>query len=115
MIPNGNLSNNSIVNYNAKDTRRVDLVFGIGYEDDINQAKEILGKITREYDLILEEPEPLIRVGEHAGSSVNINCYVWCNTENYWEVYYDLMEEVKLVFDREGINIPYPQLDVHQD
>lgn len=113
VIPNGNLANDTLINYSAENKRRVDLVFGIGYDDEIDKAKKLLGEIVREHDLIFADPEPLIRVGEHAGSSININCFVWCNTEDYWEVYYDLLEEVKLAFDRENINIPYPQMDVH--
>lgn len=115
VIPNGNLSNNSIINYSAQKTRRVELVFGIGYDDDFNDAKRLLGEIVSRHELILDEPAPIIRVGEHGGSSININCYVWCNSENYRDVYYDLLEEAKLTFDREGINIPYPQMDVHLD
>ncbi len=113
VIPNGELSNNNIINYNSEPNRRVDLVFGIGYDDEINEVKQFLKDIVQKHDLVLDEPQPLIRVGEYADSSVNINCYVWCETQNYWDVYYDLMEEVKMVFDREGINIPYPQRDIH--
>jgi len=113
VIPNGELSNNEIINYNSEPNRRVDLVFGIGYDDDINDAKKFLNDIVQEHELILDDPQPLIRVSEHGDSSVNINCYVWCETKNYWDVYYDLMEEVKIVFDREDINIPYPQRDIH--
>ena len=115
IIPNGNLSNNTIINYTVQDQRRVDLQFGIGYDDDFQQAKEILHNIVDEHEKVLKEPAPLIRVGEHGGSSININCYVWCKTEDYWDVYYDLMEAVKTAFDEEGINIPYPQMDVHLD
>ncbi|MFW6390166.1 MAG: mechanosensitive ion channel family protein [Halanaerobiales bacterium] len=113
IIPNGTLANSDIINYSIEDTRRVDLQFGVGYDDNILQVKEILQDIVDNHELILKEPAPIIRVGEHADSSVNFNTMVWTESENYWTVYYDLMEEVKLNFDEEGINIPYPQMDVH--
>ncbi|MFW5787539.1 MAG: mechanosensitive ion channel family protein [Bacillota bacterium] len=113
IIPNGTLANSDIINYSIEDTRRVDLQFGVGYDDNILQVKEILQDIVDNHELILKEPAPIIRVGEHADSSVNFNTMVWTESENYWTVYYDLMEEVKLKFDEEGINIPYPQMDVH--
>ncbi|MFW5998559.1 MAG: mechanosensitive ion channel family protein [Bacillota bacterium] len=115
IIPNGNLSNNSVINYSKEATRRVDLSFGVGYEDNIIQVKNILTEIVDNHEQILEEPEPIIRVAEHAESSINFNVLVWTESENYWNVYYDLMEEVKLVFDEKDINIPFPQRDVHLD
>ncbi len=115
VIPNGNISNSNVINYSAKDTRRVDLVFGVGYEADIMRVKEILTGIVNKHELILDDPAPLIRVGEHAGSSVNFNTFVWTESQNYWDVYYDIMETVKKRFDEENINIPYPQMDVHLD
>lgn len=111
-IPNGELSNSKIVNYSAEKMRRVDLVFKISYKDDLLKAKEILTKIVNEHPLILKEPEPLIRVVEHAANSINFAVRVWCENENYWPIYYDLHEQVKLVFDKEGISIPLPQMDV---
>lgn len=115
IIPNGNLSNNSIINYSREDKRRVEMVFGVSYEDDIIEVKEILTELVYNHEHTLKEPEPIIRVGEHAGSSINFNVFVWAKSENYWNVYYDLMEEVKLVFDKKGISIPFPQRDVHLD
>ncbi len=114
-IPNGEVANNSLINYSTEETRRVELVFSAGYDDDLIKVKELLKGIVEEHELILKEPDPVIRVGEHAGSSINYNVFVWTRSENYWDVYYDLLEEVKIVFDREGISIPYPQLDVHFD
>ncbi|HKL75404.1 MAG TPA: mechanosensitive ion channel domain-containing protein, partial [Halanaerobiales bacterium] len=115
VIPNGNVSNSTITNYSANDTRRVDLNFGIGYDDDIDQVKKVLEDIVAKHKMVLEDPAPLIRVGEHAGSSVNFNVLLWTKSENYWDVYYDMMENVKKRFDEEDINIPYPQMDVHLD
>lgn len=113
VIPNGNLSNNSVVNYSAEKTRRVDFTFGIGYEDDIKKAKEVLLKVVSDNEFVLKEPEPFIGVSELADSSVNFAVRVWVNSENYWNVYFNVMENVKIAFDKESISIPYPQMDVH--
>lgn len=115
VIPNGDLSNSDITNYSAHDKRRLDLVFGIGYDDDLIKAKEVLKDIVASKDMIIETPEPIIKVGELAGSSVNFDVKVWVKTSDYWTVYYDMKETVKLRFDEEGIGIPYPQMDVHLD
>lgn len=115
MIPNSNISSSSITNFSAMDKRRVDLNFGIGYDDDFHKAIAILKDLAAKHQLILDEPEPIIRVAEHAGSSVNIDCKVWVKAPDYWTVYYDLHEEVKDAFDEANIGIPYPQLDVHFD
>ncbi|MGM0436970.1 MAG: mechanosensitive ion channel family protein [Bacillota bacterium] len=115
VIPNGIVSNSTVTNYSVNNTRRVDLDFGIGYDDDIDQVKEVLEDIVSKHEKVLEDPAPTIRVGEHAGSSVNFNVLLWTKSENYWDVYYDMMENVKKRFDEEDINIPYPQMDVHLD
>ena len=115
VLPNGDVANKSIVNYNVEKTRRVELVFGVSYDDDILKVKELITEIVDKHELILKEPAPIIRVAEHAASSINFNCFVWVNCEDYWTVYYDLLEEVKIVFDREDITIPYPQMDLHFD
>lgn len=112
-IPNGNLSNSSSVNYSANPTRRVDLTFGIGYNDDVIKARELLTKLTSEHKMVLNDPAPMVRLSEHGASSVNFVVRAWCNTEDYWDVYFDLLETVKLEFDKEKISIPYPQMDVH--
>ena len=112
-IPNSELSNSSTVNYSANPTRRVDFVFGVGYEDDIFKVKDVLKRLVDANDLILKDPEPMIVLGEHGGSSVNFFVRVWCKNEDYFKIYFDLLEKVKLEFDKEGINIPYPQMDVH--
>ncbi len=113
VIPNGELSNAKLVNFTAEKTRRVDIVFGVSYEDDIAKVKEILTHIVSEHSLILQDPAPLIRVFELADNSVNFAVRVWCQGENYWDIYYDLHEKVKSTFDNEGITIPFPQRDIH--
>ncbi|MHA1573287.1 MAG: mechanosensitive ion channel family protein [Alphaproteobacteria bacterium] len=113
VIPNKNVWGNIITNVTASDTRRVDLVFGISYDDPIPQAMHILEQAVSAHPLVLKEPEPTIRVNELADSSVNIICRPWVKTEDYWTVYWDLMRYVKELFDAAGISIPYPQQDVH--
>lgn len=113
VIPNGSLSNNSIKNYSANDNRRVDLVFGIGYGDDIKKAKEILENIVKSDERVLSEPEPTVTVASLGDSSVNFNVRPWVNRADYWPLYWDFQERVKLEFDKNGISIPFPQRDVH--
>jgi len=113
IIPNANLSNNSVTNYSINPTRRVDFNFGIGYQDDIEKAREILKNISEENPLIFDDPLPQIVLGEHGDSAIILYLRVWCKREDYWTLYFELLEKVKLEFDKEGINIPYPQLDVH--
>ena len=113
LIPNGSLSNGSLVNYSAKDTRRVDLVFAVSYESDILKVRGILNDIVQQHRLVLDYPEPFVGLLEQADSSLNFAVRVWVNTPDYWTVYFDLLEEVKLRFDKEEISIPYPQIDLH--
>ncbi len=113
IVPNGVIFGGTIVNYSARDTRRVDLVFGIGYDDDLLKAKTLLNELIRCDDRILAEPAPQVAVSELADSSVNFVVRPWVNSADYWDVYFDLTEKVKLTFDKEGISIPYPQMDVH--
>ncbi len=113
IIPNGALSNDSILNFSIEEKRRIDFTFGIGYDDDLKKAKEILHRLVESDDRILKEPAPQIVIAELADSSVNIAVRVWCKAENYWGIYFDMLEKVKLTFDAEGISIPYPQHDVH--
>ena len=115
IIPNGEIFGGTITNYSKRSTRRVDMVFGIGYDDDIKKAKDIMNRILAEDERILKDPEPLVAVAELADSSVNFNVRPWCATAEYWNVYFDTHEKIKLAFDAEGISIPYPQMDVHQD
>ncbi|MEG1255337.1 mechanosensitive ion channel domain-containing protein [Clostridium sp.] len=113
LVPNGNLSNNSVVNYSSKETRRVDLKFSIAYEEDVIQVKKILQGIIATETLILQDPAPFIALSEHANSSINFVVRVWCKTGDYWTIYFNLLEKVKVKFDEEKISIPYPQMDVH--
>ena len=112
IIPNGGIYGGTITNFSARPTRRVDMVFGIGYESDLKLAKDLLQKLLDEDDRILAEPAPVIAVGELADSSVNILCRPWVNSGDYWGVYWDMQERVKLCFDEAGISIPYPQMDL---
>ena len=113
VIPNKKAWGDTIVNFTGQESRRIDLVFGIGYEDDIQQAIDVLRKITSEHKLVLDEPQVVIHVDELAASSVNLVCRPWVKTEDYWNVRWDLTRQVKERFDAEGISIPYPQRDVH--
>ena len=115
IIPNGAVYGGTITNNSRRDTRRVDMVFGIGYDDDLLKAKEIINRILSEDARILAEPAPTVAVGELADSSVNFNVRPWCKTSDYWGVYGDVHGKIKLTFDAEGISIPYPQMDLHQD
>ena len=113
VIPNRNVWGQTIVNYTGRDVRRVDLTFGIGYEDSIEQATQALEEVCRSHELVLSDPAVTVMVNELADSSVNLLSRSWVKTPDYWTVYWDLMRRVKERFDAEGINIPYPQQDVH--
>ncbi len=113
IIPNAQLSNNSAVNYSAYETRRVDFKFGVGYQDDLQKVKSVLQRIAGEHPLVLKEPEPMIVLGELGDSALIFYFRVWCKAADYWTLYFDMMEKVKTAFDKEEINIPFPQLDVH--
>ena len=113
IIPNGAITSGTITNINAEATRRVDLVVGIGYEDDIRKAKDVLNDIVSSHEKVLVDKGITVAVSELADSSVNFVVRAWVNTPDYWAVKFDLTETVKLRFDDEGISIPYPQQDVH--
>jgi len=113
IVANSNIIGGNIINYSLKETRRVDFVFGIGYDDDLKLAKEILQNIIAKDSKILKDPEPFVAVGELADSSVNFTVRVWVKSADYWDVHFDTIEKVKLTFDKKGISIPYPQMDVH--
>jgi small conductance mechanosensitive channel len=112
-IPNNNVWGDTITNVNGTDTRRVDLVFGIAYDDDIAKAQKIMEEVLDAHEQVLDDPAPVVRVHELADSSVNFVCRPWVRTENYWDVYWDVTRKVKERFDNEGITIPFPQRDVH--
>ena len=113
IIPNASVTGGSITNYSAKDTRRVDMVIGVGYDDDLKRVREILEEILAKDDRILDDPAPTIGVLELGDNSVNFAVRPWVKTGDYWGVYFDVTETVKRHFDQEGISIPYPQRDVH--
>lgn len=113
IIPNSPLSTGSLINYTAEKTRRVDFVFGIGYNDDIDKARSVISSLIAKDSKIHKEPAEVIVVGELADNSVNLTVRVWTNSEEYWNVFFNLTEAVKKEFDKEGISIPYPQRDVH--
>jgi len=113
IVPNSKMTSDNITNYSAMEQRRIDMVFGIGYDDDIKKAKAILEGILNEDDRILKDPAPTVAVSELADSSINFVVRPWVKTSDYWGVYFDVTEKVKLTFDAEGISIPFPQRDVH--
>ncbi|MEZ5490500.1 MAG: mechanosensitive ion channel family protein [Gammaproteobacteria bacterium] len=113
IMPNSMIWGGIIKNVTAQKVRRVDMVFGIAYSDDIEKAENILKEIVSRHELVLPEPEPVIRLNELADSSVNFIVRPWSRTEDYWTVYWDIIREVKLRFDREGISIPFPQRELH--
>ena len=113
LIPNGTLSNGSLINYSAKEERRVDLTFSVGYENNILHVKEVLTDIVKKQEFVLDNPKPFIGVSAHSPSSVDFIVKVWCKSEHYWDIHFSLLEKVKLRFDEENISIPYPQMDLH--
>ena len=112
-VPNGGIMGGNIVNYSAKETRRIDLVIGIGYDADIKKAKDILLEIANADERVLKDKDITIGVSELADSSVNIVLRPWVKGVDYWDVFFNLNETIKLRFDEAGISIPYPQRDIH--
>ncbi len=114
IIPNGTLSNGNITNYSTEKTRRIDITMGVSYDADIKQTKDLLMKIMTDHPNILKEPAPIVVLGELADSSVNFKMRPWTLTEYYWLVYFEIMETCKIELDKAGIEIPYPQMDIHK-
>ncbi|EKF73581.1 small-conductance mechanosensitive channel [Alcanivorax hongdengensis A-11-3] len=114
-VPNGSIMSGNIVNYSEMPTRRVDMVFGVGYDADLSLVKKTLQDILANDERVLKDPAPTIVVGELADSSVNFLCRPWVNSADYWGVFWDTTETVKRRFDEAGISIPFPQMDVHLD
>ncbi|MFV0566377.1 MAG: mechanosensitive ion channel family protein [Flavobacteriaceae bacterium] len=108
IVPNGALSNGNIINYTTEGTRRVDLVFGVSYDSDIKQAKNVIMNVLTSHPKVLKDPTPAVTVLELADSSVNFATRPWCKSEDYWDVYFEVTENVKLALDAAGIEIPYP-------
>ena len=114
IIPNGTLSNGNITNYSTEKTRRIDITMGVSYDADIKQTKDLLMKIMTDHPNILKEPAPIVVLGELADSSVNFKMRPWTLTADYWTVYFEIMETCKIELDKAGIEIPYPQMDIHK-
>ncbi len=112
-LPNGTLSTSEIVNFTEKDTRRVDLTFYISYDADYVHAENVILQVAGKNEKILKDPACSARVSKHGDSSIEISSKFWCKSEDYWNVYFDMLEQVKTAFDEEHIEVPYNQLDVH--
>ena len=112
-VPNAKLTSDNIVNYSLKENRRVDLVFGIAYKQDIDNARASIADVLNSNQKVLTDPKPDILVSELADSSVNFEVRPWCKTNDYWDVYYSVIEDIKKKFDEQKIEIPFPQTDVY--
>ena len=112
-VPNGSLANGNIINYSEKDTRRVDLDFSVSYSADSDKVKAIITEILEKHELVLKDPAPFVRVSAHGTSAMIIKSRAWVKNADYWDVYFDVTEAVKAEFDKNGIDIPFQQLDVH--
>lgn len=113
VFPNSNLAVSNLVNFSSQKQRRVDLSFGISYNADIDFAKSVVKSVIDDCEYVLTEPEYVIAVGEHKESCIEIVTKIWCNTDDYWTTYYFMQENVKKAFDKNNIEIPFPQIDVH--
>lgn len=113
IIPNGGLSTSSMVNYSTEPKRRVDWTIGVGYGDDLDKARAVIKRLCDEDARILKDPEVVIAVSALADSSVNFAVRAWVNAPDYWGVYFEMNEKVYKTFGAEGLNIPFPQMDVH--
>jgi len=113
IIPNGQVSNAAITNFSTEKERRMDLVFGIGYNDNIDSAKKIILDYIKKDNRILKDPEPFVRTSSLSASSVDITVRAWVKSADYWNVHFDMLEKIKVEFDKKGISIPFPQTDVH--
>ncbi|MEQ9414222.1 MAG: mechanosensitive ion channel [Cyclobacteriaceae bacterium] len=113
IIPNGGLSTSSITNYSTEERRRVDWTIGVGYGDDLDKARSVIKRLCDEDERILKDPEVLIAVSALADSSVNFTVRAWVKASDYWGVFFRMNEQVYKTFEKEGLNIPYPQMDVH--
>ena len=112
-IPNGSLANNVIVNVSVKESRRCDVVMSVSYNSDVVLAKKLINDVCQKNTLIYNDPLPFIEIGEYADSSINFYVRVWCKNSDYWNVYFYLLNEIKIAFDENGIEIPFNQLDVN--
>ncbi len=115
IIPNGVMVNSTVINMSNEDRRRVDIMFSIGYNDNASLARELILKTAQKHELVITEPEPFARVSAHSSSSIDITMRVWTLAGDYWTVYFDLLEQVREELNKNGITIPFNQLDVHID
>lgn len=115
VVPNLNVTTSNLINYSAQGTIRIDFLFFIGYGDDIEKAKKVLMNIATSNHNVIANPKPVVSVMEHGASGVGLSLFAWCESGSYWETYFQIQEDVKLAFDKNGITIPYNQLDVHID
>lgn len=113
IVPNSKMTGSVVVNFTSNGTRRLDLRYGVSYQADLPRAKAILEKLAEEDSRVLKDPAPVIAVGEWKDSSVTVVMKLWCRQEEYWDLYYAMQERVKAAFDHAGVQIPFPQLDVH--
>ena len=113
ILGNSAITDSAITNYAAYDTRRIDLVFGVAYDDDLRLARDVIGRVLEQEGRVLQDPAPTVGVVELADSSVNFVVRPWVQTSDYWSVYFDLTEAMKKAFDEAGLSIPFPQRDVH--
>ncbi len=113
VIPNSSIINNNLTNFTHEKKRRVDFTFGIAYGDDLKKAKEVLQRIAEENEFVIKDDAIFVGLGKLNDSSVDLFLRVWASTENYWNAYFSIQERVYLDFEREGLNIPFPQMDVH--
>ena len=112
-IPNGSITNSVIENYSAENTRRVDLTFNTAYSNDVEKVKSVIMGVVEKHPATLKTPEPFVRLSAHKESSLEYTVRIWCNSADYWDVYFDTIENVKKAFDENNIQIPFNQLDVH--
>ena len=112
-IPNGTLTNSVVENYSAVETRRVELTFSTSYDCDVEQVKGVLLNVVKNHKKVLSDPEPFARLTKHGDSGLEYTVRAWCKTDDYWDVNFDIVEDVKMEFDKNGITIPYPQMDIH--
>lgn len=115
IIPNGGLSNNSMINYSSRSTRRVDWTVGVAYGESVEKVRKVIRKLIDDDPRILDDPASFIKVGELADSSVNFTVRGWVKADDYWDVFFDMNEKIYTTFDKEGISIPFPQMDVHMN
>ncbi len=113
VIPNSHITTNHIINYSTENVRRIDLIYSISYSADISKAKNVIKNVALANDKILKDPEPAVFVNSHESSSIDLVAKIWCNNSDYWDVYYDMQEKVKLALDSSNIEIPFNQVDVH--